>query len=85
MTNVEQDLLSCLLELEDKVAQLSTGTVKPDIATVLKRLDAMTTQLPLNTDPALRHYLQKKSYEKARLWLQGRESENQPGPCGHVG
>jgi len=30
------------------------------------------------------HYLHKKSYEKARLWLEGREAENKAGNCGHV-
>jgi len=32
----------------------------------------------------LLHYLQKKSYEKARLYLQGRDAENQLGNCRHV-
>jgi len=36
------------------------------------------------TDPQLLHYLQKKSYEKARLFLQGRDAENVQGSCGHV-
>jgi hypothetical protein len=40
--------------------------------------------LPRETDPQLRHYLQKKSYEKARLFLQGRDAENQAGNCRHV-
>jgi hypothetical protein len=30
------------------------------------------------------HYLRKKSYEKARLWLEGRDAENARGNCGHV-
>ncbi len=30
------------------------------------------------------HYLHKRSYEKARFWLQGRDAENAQGNCGHV-
>jgi hypothetical protein len=44
----------------------------------------LTGQLPSNTDPALLHYLHKQSWQKARLWLQGREAENVTGTCGHV-
>jgi len=48
------------------------------------RLDELTRQLPRHTDPQLLHYLHKKSYEKARLWLLNRDAENQAGNCGHV-
>jgi len=44
----------------------------------------LTAQLPPQTDPQLLHYLHKKSYEKARLFLQGRDAENQFGNCRHV-
>jgi hypothetical protein len=40
--------------------------------------------MPRDADPTLLHYLHKKSYEKARLFLQGRDAENQVGNCGHV-
>ena len=33
------------------------------------------------TAPDLLHYLQKKSYEKARLWLESRHPEIQKGGC----
>jgi hypothetical protein len=51
---------------------------------IFARLDQLTAQLPPETDPTLLHYLRKKSYEKARLFLQGRDSENKMGSCGHV-
>jgi hypothetical protein len=35
----------------------------------------MTAELPRDTDPNLLHYMSKKSYQKAMLFLQGRESE----------
>ena len=49
-----------------------------------KRIDDLAAQLPPDTDGTLMHYLNKKSYEKARLFLQDCDAENQPGPCGHV-
>ena len=48
------------------------------------RIDELTKQLPRDTDPTLLHYLHKKSYEKARFYLQGRDAENQAGNCRHV-
>lgn len=84
MTTVEADLLKRLLELEESVRALRTAQPKPDLLPLFTELDQLTAQLPGGTDPTLLHYLRKKSYEKARLWLQGREAENQRGSCGHV-
>jgi len=33
------------------------------------RLDAEMSQLPLDIDPTLRHYLERQSYTKALAWL----------------
>jgi hypothetical protein len=38
-------------------------------------------QLPRDADPNLLHHLHKKSYEKARLLLEGRGVENARGSC----
>jgi hypothetical protein len=46
--------------------------------------EVLARQMPPDADPTLRHYLQKKSYEKARLFLQGRDAENRAGSCRHV-
>jgi hypothetical protein len=40
---------------------------------LFSRIDALTTQLPPGTSPQLLHFLQNKSYGKARLWLEERE------------
>ena len=45
------------------------------------RIDALAASLPPGTDGELRHYLQKKSYEKARLFLEGRFAEIEKGGC----
>ncbi len=83
-TPVEEKLLSSLVELEAAVKSMPTANPKPNLLPLFAHLDELTKQLPRNADPQLLHYLHKKSYEKARLWLAGRESENLRGNChGH--
>lgn len=84
MSDAEQKLLNALLELESSVASMRTANPKPDLTRIFARIDDLTRELPRGTDPGLLHYLHKKSYQKARLWLQGRDAENSAGNCGHV-
>jgi hypothetical protein len=85
MTGTERIILEALLELERAVASMPTADPKPNLLPMFSRIDELTRQLPRETDPSLLHYLHKKSYEKARLFLQGREAENARGNChGHV-
>ena len=44
----------------------------------------LAKQLPHDTKPVLLHYLHKKSYKKARLFLQGHDAENKVGNCQHT-
>ncbi len=83
-TPVEEKLLSSLVELEAAVKSMPTANPKPNLLPLFAHLDELTKQLPRNADPQLLHYLHKKSYEKARLWLQDRDAENQAGNCRHV-
>ena len=83
-SSLEQNILRALVELDLAVKSMATARPKPDLLPLFARLDEMTAQLPRQTDPTLLHYMYKKSYEKARLFLQGRESENQLGNCRHV-
>lgn len=84
-TSLEGDILQALIDLDTAVKSMATARPKPDLLPLFARIDGLTGKLPRNTDPALLHYLHKKSYEKARLFLQGREAENQAGNCrGHV-
>jgi hypothetical protein len=80
MTETEQAILDTLLELETAVAQVNAEP-KPDLVGLFGRLDALTTQLPRGTSPDLLHYMHKKSYQKARLFLQGQDPEQ--GDCPH--
>ena len=83
-TSLENNLLATLVELDNSVKMMPTANPKPNLLPLFARIDELTKQLPRNADPQLLHYLHKKSYEKARLWLQDREAENQAGNCRHV-
>ena len=84
MNETEKALLETLLQLETAVASISTSQSRPDLQQLFARLDQLTAALPRGTDPNLLHYLHKKSYQKARFFLQGRDAENAEGTCGHV-
>ncbi len=84
MTATEQTIWQTLVELDGQVRAMPTANPKPNLLPLFARLDELTRQLPPQTDPQLLHYLHKKSYEKARLFLAGRDAENAAGNCGHV-
>jgi len=85
MTETEQSILDALLELERAVEAMPRSNPKPDLRPMFSRLDELTASLPVSTEPLLLHYLHKKSYQKARLYLEGCDAENARGNChGHV-
>jgi len=84
MTATEQTIWQALAELDRAVKAMPTANPKPNLLPLFSRLDQLTRELPPQTDPQLLHYMQKKSYEKARLFLEGRDAENAAGNCGHV-
>lgn len=81
MNDIERRLLDELLHYEDTVRRLPSLQPKPDLLAIFRRLDDLTVRLPRGTDPDLLHFLHKKSYEKARLWLQERHAEIARGGC----
>ena len=81
MSDTERAILQALVELDTAVKSLPTANPKPNLLPMFTRLDELTRQLPSNASPNLLHYLHKKSYEKARLWLEGRNAENARGNC----
>jgi hypothetical protein len=83
-TPIEINLLDALVELDEAVKSMSTANPKLNLLPIFSRIDELTKQLPRNADPTLLHYLHKKSYEKARLFLLDRDGENQIGNCRHV-
>lgn len=81
MSPAEQEILKTLVELDTAVKSMATANPKPSLLPIFSRLDELTRQLPKNASPNLLHYMHKKSYEKARLWLEGRDAENARGSC----
>jgi hypothetical protein len=83
MTETENQLLKVLQELEQAVKSMATANPKPNLLRLFARVDELAGQLPPQRDRMLLHYLGNKSYEKARLFLEGRDAENVAGSCGH--
>jgi len=81
MTETERAILQTLVELDGAVKSMPAANPKPNLLPLFSRLDELTRRLPKDASPDLLHYLHKKSYEKARLWLEGRDAENARGNC----
>ncbi|HXG49188.1 MAG TPA: hypothetical protein VNO52_16310 [Methylomirabilota bacterium] len=84
MNELDRQILDALKELEGAVASMASAQPKPNLLPMFARIDALAQKLPPGTDPTLLHYLHKKSYQKARLFLEGRDAENHVGNCRHV-
>ena len=80
--SLEKDLLNSLVELD--VAVKAMPNPRLNLLKLFARIDELAQQLPRDADPTLLHYLRKKSYQKARLFLQGRDAENVAGNCQHL-
>jgi len=81
MNQVETEILGTLRELERAVKPGVSGQGNPALQEIFSRLDNLARQLPQGANPNLLHYLQKQSYQKARLLLEGRDEENRRGSC----
>lgn len=81
---IAEKLLKALVALETAVQSAAGAKAKPDLRPLWAQIDELADQLPRDADPTLIHYLHKKSYTKARLYLQGRDAENRAGGCRHV-
>ncbi len=81
MTAQEQSILEALKQLDAAVKTMATANPKPSLLPLFSRLDELTHDLPAGTSPQLLHYLHKKSYEKARLWLEDRHEPIARGGC----
>jgi hypothetical protein len=72
MTQIEQEILDTLVTLDESVAKMPTANPKPDLRPLFTKLDTLARQLPKETDGDLLHYLHRKSYQKARAFLEQR-------------
>ncbi len=78
MNVVERELLDALVGLEGVAGSGAPGP-RPGLAEALRRVEEAARRLPAGTSGDLLHYLGKRSYEKARLWLEGKDPEQ--GAC----
>ena len=83
MSETEDKILRELVGLNDALSSIATAEPKPDLLAIFQRLDGLTAELPKSADPELLHFMHKKSYQKARLLLEGRNGENAVGACRH--
>lgn len=83
MTQLEQELHQALLDLDAAVKGMAATKLPVDLLPLFARIDALGAKLPAGTDPQLLHFIQRKSFEKATLWLAGRRAEITRGICGN--
>jgi hypothetical protein len=83
MTQLEQQLYDALTALDQAVKGFAATKQPVDLMPLFRRIDELGAQLPPGTDPQLLHFLQRKSFEKATLWLEDRKAEITRGICGN--
>jgi hypothetical protein len=81
MTDLENEILRALVNLEKAVDGMKAPGPKPDLAAHFAAIDGLAARLPRNSNPDLLHFLQKKSYQKARLLLEGAAAQAPRGAC----
>lgn len=82
MTDLEQALLAALQELDHEVAEATVAGRRPEVVPRVMRLRELTAALPRGSDPMLLHCLERHSWEKARMLLDGRRAEVRHGDSG---
>ena len=79
MTNVEQELRGALLQF----IQLTSRRQPEQIGEALNRILQLEHQLSEDAPPMLRHYLERRSYQKALDFLNSGRAETETPQCGH--
>ena len=76
MENVIADLAQALREriaiIHDEESRRDEAKHIARLKAISERIDDLQTRLPKPIDPRLAHYLQRKSYDKALAYLEGR-------------
>ena len=62
--------------LKEMMQAIKTG--EGDIAGIVRRIDELNTAIGADAPPMLRHYLDRRSYEKALAFLEGRDESAAP-------
>jgi len=69
---VERQLLDALTELDKAIKAMPAIEGKRNFLLLFARIDELAEQLPPTADPQLRHFLQRKNYQKAKCLLENR-------------
>jgi hypothetical protein len=82
-TEWESRVLTALRALEAAATPASAAATGsgPDLTAAIAGLGRLTVEMPAGTDPELAHFLQRRSYEKARQFLEGHLADLQRGGC----
>jgi hypothetical protein len=79
MTNVEQELRGALIQFMQTTSQRQPE----QISEALNRILQLEQQLSPDAPPMLRHYLERRSYQKALDFLNAGRPETETPQCGH--
>ena len=79
MTNVEQELRGALLQF----MRMTSSRQSEQISEALNRILQLEQQLSPDAPPMLRHYLERRSYQKALDFLNSGLPETETPQCGH--
>lgn len=64
-------LHQALMELENAVAAIRAGGPRADLPALFAKIDRLGAGVSAGA-PELSHFLQRKSYQKAREWIEAR-------------
>jgi hypothetical protein len=80
MENTFVDLREALRErlaiIHDEESRRDEAKHMARLGAISERIDKLQTALPHSTDPRLAHYLQRRSYDKALEFLEGRAASS---------
>jgi hypothetical protein len=80
MENALVDLAQALRErlgvIRDEQSRRDEATHIARLRAISERIDDLQTRLPKPVDPRLAHYLERKSYDKALEFLEGKITAN---------
>lgn len=72
-------LHEALTRLLEAIAAGGSASAGPSLTDCIARLDQLRDELDEDAPAMLRHYLEKRSYEKALAFLEGRDETQKPG------
>jgi hypothetical protein len=74
---MEDPVISLIAALRERLSIIGDEASRRDppkhmarLQAVSEKIDALHADLPVTTDPRLKHYLERRSYDKALEWLE---------------